>query len=354
MSLNSDLEEFQSRSNRLIDESPQMDEQNTKRKIIEPLIEILGWEILTNEVELEYSVKMGAGTKKVDYALLSEGSPVVFIEAKGLDTKIVDTHIDQLTSYMRQVGVDWGLISNGQTYQIFRRDRSSTRPNEVSLANFGIDDITENQHPLRALSKEAIERGESERIAEKIQSIQSAMNDLQEKKEDLAEEISEVISVQIGESVSQVVEDEAKIFIDNLIATLDTRAHRFESERSSKESPTTSDSEYSIVLKKDGTIVQRFSDETQVQAMADVVNFLIGNYQLLDIIDIPYVPGTGRGTRALINDAPVHTNGAEMRQYKELANGYYLFTSLSAEDKFRYLSELPELVDLEVEFSDNW
>lgn len=250
--------------------------------------------------------------------------------------------------------MDWGLISNGQTNQIFRRDRDSTRPNEVSLANFEIDDITENQHPLRALSKEAIEGGESERIAEKIQFIQSAMANLQTKKEELAEEISEMISVQIGESVSQVVEDEAKIFIDNLIATLDSRAHRFESERPPNESPIASDSEYSIVLKKDGTIVQRFSDETQVQAMADVVDFLFEEYRLLDFIDIPYVPGTGRGTRALINDAPVHTNGAEMRQYKELANGYYLFTSLSAEDKFRYLSELPENVDLEMEFSHNW
>jgi len=85
-----------------------MDEQNTKRKIIEPLLELLGWNMLSSDVELEYSVQMGTGTQKVDSALKIEGTPVVFIEAKGCDTPI-DGHEGWLTSYMRQVGVDWGM-----------------------------------------------------------------------------------------------------------------------------------------------------------------------------------------------------------------------------------------------------
>jgi hypothetical protein len=51
-----ELSEYADRSSGLISDSPQMDEENTKRKIIEPLIELLGWDILSSDVELEYSV----------------------------------------------------------------------------------------------------------------------------------------------------------------------------------------------------------------------------------------------------------------------------------------------------------
>jgi hypothetical protein len=47
MGFREDLCAYSERSSALIEESPQMDEQNTKRKIIEPLIETLGWDILS-------------------------------------------------------------------------------------------------------------------------------------------------------------------------------------------------------------------------------------------------------------------------------------------------------------------
>jgi hypothetical protein len=110
-----ELAEYVEQSQSLIDASPQMDEQNTRRKLIEPLLELLGWNMLSPEVELEYSVQMGVGTKKVDYALMLEGTPVVFVEAKGVDSSISDSHRSQLKSYMRQTGVDWGLLTNGSS-----------------------------------------------------------------------------------------------------------------------------------------------------------------------------------------------------------------------------------------------
>lgn len=88
--------------------------------------------------------------------------------------------------------------------------------------------------------------------------------------------------------------------------------------------------------------------------MAELVNYLIEEQGLIAQIDIPYVPGTGRGSCALVNDEPVHINGEEMRQYEELSEGYYLFTSLSSEDKIRYVSELPEKVGLESDFIGDW
>lgn len=356
MGLSDDLAAYSQRSSSLIEESPQMDEQNTKRKIIEPLLELLGWNMLSSDVELEYSVQMGTGTKKVDYALKIGGTPVVFIEAKGCDTPI-DGHEGQLTSYMRQVGVDWGMLANGRRFKLYRRDHTSKRPNEIRLADFSIEEITENEHPLRAVSHESIRSGESQRIAETIEAVQRAVDSLRDNKESLAEEVTEVVTDVVGESVSQTVENEAKGFVDDLVATLQEQAHRTPSvsepapndRRESK-----IDGEYLVRLLRDGSEIHRVTADRQAAAMGAVVEYLIEEEGLLDTISLPYIPGTGRGNRALLNDHPNHADGSEMRQYEQISEGYYLFTSLSAEDKKRYLPELPAKVGIQCEFDGEW
>jgi hypothetical protein len=356
MGLSDDLAAYSERSSSLIEESPQMDEQNTKRKVVEPLLELLGWDMLSSDVELEYSVQMGTGTKKVDYALKIEGTPAVFVEAKGCDTPI-DGHEGQLTSYMRQVGVDWGLLTNGRRFKLYRRDHASKRPNEIRLADFAIDEATDNEHPLRAVSHDSIRSGESQRIAETIEAVQRAVDSLRDNKESLAEEVTSVVTDVVGESVSQTVENEAKGFVDELAATLEEQAHRTspapESVRSERREAST-DGDYRIHLVRDGSELHQVTADKQATAMAAVVKYLIEEEGLLDALALPYVPGTGRGNRALLNDQPTHTDGTEMRQYEQVADGYYLFTSLSAADKQRYLPELPAKVGLECEFDGKW
>lgn len=219
-----ELAEYVGQSQSLIDASPQMDEQNTRRKLIEPLIELLGWDMLSPEVELEYSVQMGVGTKKVDYALMLEGTPVVFVEAKGVDSSISDTHRSQLKSYMRQTGVDWGLLTNGVQLELLKRKKDRDRPDEVSLGTFSLQELPDNIHFLRALSKDSIETGEAERIAENIEATQRAASHLQENKESIANQITQVVTEEIGDSVSQTVQDGAKQFVDVLASSLQQRS----------------------------------------------------------------------------------------------------------------------------------
>lgn len=56
-----DVEEYLERSKSLIDSAPQMGEENTKVKLIQPLIELLGWDVYSSEVELEYPIQIGQG-----------------------------------------------------------------------------------------------------------------------------------------------------------------------------------------------------------------------------------------------------------------------------------------------------
>ena len=352
MTLHDELSEYAERSAGLINDSPQMDEENTKRKLIEPIIDLLGWNILSSAVELEYSIQMGSTTKRVDYALKIEGTPVVFVEAKGCDTPLEHSHEEQLKSYMRQVGVDWGLLSNGREFKIFRHHVSSNRVNLVSLSEFDVEDVPDNEHPLKALSRESIDSGESRQIAEKIEAVQNAVKQLRENKENLAEDVTGVVSEVAGNAVSQQVEDEAKSFVDGLIATLEEQAHRTEVTRGT--SGGDEDGEYVIRLTRNGGEVHRVVADVQSEAMGEIVNYLIGKEGLLNEIDIPYIPGTGQGSRALLNNKPEHPNGSDMRGQQRVSGGYYLLTNLSAEDKKRYVSELPGKVGLECEFSGGW
>jgi hypothetical protein len=355
MTLHEELSEYAERSAGLINDSPQMDEENTKRKVIEMLIEVLGWNILSSDVELEYSVQMGSGTKRVDYALKREGTPVVFVEAKGCDTPLDQSHESQLTSYMRQVGVDWGLLTNGREFEIFRRDVSSNRPNEISLADFSIEHVPKHENPLKALSRESIDSGESRQIAEKIEAVQNAVASLRKNKETLAEDVTGEVTEVAGNAVSQQIEDEAKAFVDDLIETLEEQIHRTAVIQDQPKGGSEPENEqYVIQLMRNGEEIYRVAEDIQSEAVGSLVNYLIGEQGLLEEIKIPYIPGTGRGSRALLNDEPVHPNGSDMRGHQRVSGGYYLLTNLSSEDKKRYVSELPEKVHLDCKFSGKW
>jgi hypothetical protein len=43
-------------SQTLLEASPQMDEENTKVKLIQPFVDLLGWNFHSTEVQLEYTV----------------------------------------------------------------------------------------------------------------------------------------------------------------------------------------------------------------------------------------------------------------------------------------------------------
>ena len=107
--------EYVERCQQLIESSPQMDEENTKVKLVQPFLELLGWDLYSTEVALEYTVPMASGSTHVDYALLVGDSPVVFVEAKPVRSSLTDQNIQQLRSYMRQeLDVDWGILTNGK------------------------------------------------------------------------------------------------------------------------------------------------------------------------------------------------------------------------------------------------
>jgi predicted type IV restriction endonuclease len=95
-------------------------EQDTKRILITPAIEALGWDILDiDEVRNEY--RHNAADNPVDYALFLNRSPVLFVEAKPLGHDLDDRKwIVQTINYANVAGVDWCVLTNGAEWRFYK------------------------------------------------------------------------------------------------------------------------------------------------------------------------------------------------------------------------------------------
>lgn len=215
------ISEFEDTTQSLIDDSPQMNESNTKVKIIQPFLqEVLGYGL--GDMELEYKVQMGGQTYRVDYALMFNEIPEVFVEAKGLDTSITTKDVDQLKSYLKLQDVTWGLLTNGQEYKLYQLEFGNQQAEFHLLAELSIGNLSSHRQTLSAISKRAIERGEAEDVVRYIREVNRAKNDLTNRKSELAEIVANAITAETTDVIYQEAEREAKELIDRLVQELST------------------------------------------------------------------------------------------------------------------------------------
>ncbi|HET7323340.1 MAG TPA: type I restriction enzyme HsdR N-terminal domain-containing protein [Halococcus sp.] len=234
------VKEYVDQSRSILEASPQMSEENTKVRLIQPFIELLGWNIYSTEVELEYPVRIATRQTKVDYALLVGDTPVVFIEAKPSGSDLSDDSVGQLRSYLRQeLDVDWGIVTNGKSFEVLSKSGNSGSREEVSIAKFDIDDLEENPELLEILSKEAIESGKSDEIAEQIARTNQAVQHLRENGDQVARQLTDVLESEISDGTPIDLEEQSANFVDELISALQER-RRFIGDSSSSTSKSVS------------------------------------------------------------------------------------------------------------------
>lgn len=215
------ITEFVDTAQSVIDASPQMNESNTKVKLIQPFLQdILCWDI--HHMELEYSVQMGGQTYHVDYALTIADIPKVFVEAKGCDTDLKDKHADQLQSYLKLQDVTWGLLTNGRDYEIYQLQIESGRAEFYCIADISIDELPSYRQSLSAISKPAIESGNAADVVRYIREVSQAEQTLAARKAEIANQIAETVTNETTDVIYQDVEQEAKQLVDRLIETLQT------------------------------------------------------------------------------------------------------------------------------------
>jgi hypothetical protein len=215
-----EIEESVHRCQQLIESSPQMDEENTKVKLVQPFLELLGWNLYSTEVALEYTIPMASGSTHVDYALLVGESPVVFVEAKPVRSTLTDSEVQQLRSYMRQeLDVDWGILTNGKSFEVLTKNHHQNGGEEVSVVQFDLDDLSESPEVLELLSKESIRSGKSDGIAEQVAETNRAIRYLQENEDSVTASVSTAVEDEVGELTIDI-QEQSRVFVQNLVSVL--------------------------------------------------------------------------------------------------------------------------------------
>jgi hypothetical protein len=346
----------------IIDASPQMDEANTKAAVLRDFLDLLGWEIPTN-TQLEYSVRAFGKTYKVDYALVLEGAPVAFIEAKGVDTPLTDKHREQLAAYLKNEDVNWGVLTNGEEYEFYRRRVVDSKVNVNALADTELRNLPDRVTVLRAFTKDAIQTGDSEKIATRINKLKQARTVLESEKDRLATEVTELLTDEISDAISSPAESQAKEMIDRLIQDIETEivsdgavspdGEEDDTPLSVPETSTDASGEYVIKITNGDTAIATFADDNQSDVMAEAVNYLIENHDMISKIEpLPYIPGR---EKAIINDKPASPHDDQaMRAYRELTQGYFLDTHMDKKTKKRHVRRVANKCGLEVDFEGGW
>mgnify|MGYP002762045433 FL=1 len=214
------VENYVGQSQTLLEASPQMDEENTKVKIIQPFVDLLGWNFYSTEVQLEYTVQMGTQSSKVDYALMVGDTPVVFIEAKPARSDLSDGNVRQLQSYMRQeLSVDWGVLTNGKEFEILSVTGDHRQDGETSIATFDLDEMADNPDILEILTKDAIQSGRAGDIARQLTQTNRAISRLTDRETPIAERLTDVLQDELDETPLDL-EEQSLDFVNELRHTL--------------------------------------------------------------------------------------------------------------------------------------
>lgn len=167
-------------------------EANTKKRIVEPLLEILGWDLLSSEVRLEYPVKIGTKSSYVDYALMLEEKPVILVEAKPFDAVLSDGFSSQIISYGKIEDVQWVALTNGRALKVF--DTKAGRNEKVCLVvEVDLEKLPEQANELRLLSRESILSGEIEKTAQRLAITRKAIRSVRQRQKELTEEFRKIL-----------------------------------------------------------------------------------------------------------------------------------------------------------------
>lgn len=117
-------------------------EEGTKNALVMPFINALGYNVfdpteVTPELIADVGIKKG---EKVDYAILSQGKPIMLFECKSFGTDLNRVHASQLFRYFTVSSVRFGVLTDGVVYRFYT---DLDAPNKMDTDPFFIFDMTD-------------------------------------------------------------------------------------------------------------------------------------------------------------------------------------------------------------------
>jgi len=253
-----------------------------------------------------------------------------------------------------------GVLTNGEEYEFYRREIIDSKVNVITLGKANLQSLPNKMTTLSAFTKDAIQNEESGTILDRILELREARRTLEGNKDELATEVANLFTERVSEKIASPAELQAKEMIDRLIQDIESEIDDGDISSPEPETPPEpvtdreqGDTEnlYHIQFVDDGEILAEFEAPQQADAFLEAVDYLVQNYDFVPELEpLPYIPGR---TRPIIH-SQTSADGKEMKQPRELADGYYVETNLSSNQKQRELQRLAQQCGLRVEFGGEW
>jgi len=121
-------------------------EEATKNSIIMPFFVMLGYDVFNpQEFIPEYTADVGIKKgEKVDYAILSDGNPIILIECKSVTEKL-EKHDSQLFRYFGTSSAKFAILTNGINYRFYTDLEQSNKMDETPFLDIDILNVKESQ-----------------------------------------------------------------------------------------------------------------------------------------------------------------------------------------------------------------
>lgn len=120
-------------------------EEATKTALIMPFFKLLDYDVF-NPLEFIPEFIADVGTKKgekVDYAIMSEGKPVILIEAKSINDDLVK-HDAQLFRYFTATDAKFAILTNGILYKFFTDLEEPNKMDEKPFLELNLLELNDN------------------------------------------------------------------------------------------------------------------------------------------------------------------------------------------------------------------
>lgn len=143
-----DLRSFVARTAALVDASPPTTLRETRRWLVEPFLETLGWDLRDASCVTDRAVD----ETRLEYVPTIDSVPALFVAVEPSDESLDESRANDLRQAMAWTGVDRAIYTNGRAY-LFLAGRT-----DIEYRAFELSDLPNEEAAIATYSRDAVGR----------------------------------------------------------------------------------------------------------------------------------------------------------------------------------------------------
>lgn len=307
-------------------------EEAVRVQLVNPILRSLGW-----NPEDPDDVKLNERTEDdiPDYTLIKNGNKKLFVEAKKLDG-IGQKEIKQLGRYVYDQGVNFGVITDGAKWMLFKAYEEGKLFNDRTLwqVNLEKDELPLVYRRVKTISKNNIDHIES--LSNNFVKLDEIWQSLLNEPEVMIKCLIPVVKSRINQDCPNYhfEDDEIEDLLKEKIKKIISGPPEEETPHyiPDKSPPMRDGIPRKMILKGEIFKLRKYND-----ILVNTATWLI-KIGKLESSDCPVT--IGRSKLYLINREPTHKDGASFRGKKQLSNGLWIHTNFSGDNCIEMAKEL--------------